>query len=54
MIRNSVKYVNYKYLKVFTSDLKLIYTSKNKKEGYEKLQEIKAKWEDKYASAFKI
>lgn len=54
MIRNTVKYVNYKDLKVFTSDLKLIYTSKNEKEGYEKLQEIKGKWEDKYASAFKI
>lgn len=54
MIRNSVKYVNYKDLKEFTSDLKLIYTSKNETEGYEKLQEIKEKWEDKYASAFKI
>lgn len=54
MIRNSVKYVSYKDLKEFTTDLKLIYTSKNEKEGYEKLQEIKAKWEDKYESAFKI
>jgi transposase-like protein len=54
MIRNSVKYVNYKDLKAFTSDLKLIYTSKNEKEGYEKLQEVKEKWKDKYASAFKI
>lgn len=54
MIRNSVKYVNYKDLKEFTTDLKLIYTSKNEKEGYEKLQEVKGKWEDKYVSAFKI
>ncbi len=54
MIRNSVKYVNYKDLKAFTADLKLIYTSKNEKEGYEKLQEVKEKWEEKYASAFKI
>jgi transposase-like protein len=54
MIRNSVKYVNYKDLKAFTSDLKLIYTSKNEKEAYEKLQEVKEKWKDKYASAFKI
>ena len=54
MIRNSVKYVNYKDLKAFTSDLKLIYTSKNEKEGYEKLQELKEKWKDKYASEFKI
>lgn len=54
MIRNSVKYVNYKDLKAFTADLKSIYTSKNEKEGYEKLQEVKEKWKDKYASAFKI
>ena len=54
MIRNSVKYVNYKDLKLFTADLKLIYTSKNEKEGYDKLQGVKGKWEDKYASAFKI
>lgn len=54
MIRNSVKYVNYKDLKAFTTDLKSIYTSRNEKEGYEKLQEVKEKWKDKYASAFKI
>jgi len=40
-------------LKKFTSDLKLIYTSKKEEEGYEKLQEIKDKWKDKYLSAFK-
>lgn len=46
MIRNSVKYVNYK-------DLKQIYTSQNKKKAYEKLQEIKSKWKDKYLVSFK-
>src|SRR5699024_9387456 len=54
MIRNSVKFVNYKDLKEFTSDLKLIYTSSTEEQGYEKLQEVKNKWSDKYASAFKI
>jgi len=54
MIRNSVKFVSYKDLKAFCNDLKTIYTSKNEKEGYEKLQEVKAKWKDKYESAFKI
>lgn len=54
MIRNSVKFVNYKDLKEFTSDLKLIYTSATEKEAYDKLQEVKNKWSDKYASAFKI
>ena len=54
MIRNSVKFVNYKDLKEFTSDLKLIYTSATEEQAYEKLQEIKNKWSEKYASAFKI
>ena len=53
MIRNSVRYVNYKDLKEFTKDLKQIYTSSNEKKGYEKLQEIKNKWKDKYLISFK-
>jgi len=53
MIRNSVKYVNYKDLKEFTKDLKQIYTSANEKKAYEKLQEIKNKWKDKYLVSFK-
>lgn len=40
MIRNSVKFVNYKDLKMFTNDLKKIYTSVDEKKGYEQLQEI--------------
>ena len=53
MIRNSVKYVNYKDLKEFTKDLKQIYTSANEKKAYEKLQEVKNKWKDKYLISFK-
>ncbi len=53
MIRNSVKFVSYKDLKVFCNDLKTIYTAKNEKEGYEQLQKVKDKWKDKYLSAFK-
>lgn len=53
MIRNSVKFVNYKDLKSFTQDLKKIYTSIDEEKGYEQLQELKNKWSDKYASAFK-
>lgn len=53
MIRNSVKFVSYKDLKEFCNDLKTIYTSNNEEQGYEKLQEVKEKWKDKYASAFK-
>lgn len=54
MIRNSVKFVSYKDLKEFCSDLKKIYTSATEKQGYEELQKIKKKWEDKYYSALKI
>lgn len=53
MIRNSVKYVNYKDLKEFTKDLRLIYTSTNEKKAFEKLQEIKNKWKDKYLTSFR-
>ena len=41
MIRNSVKFVNYKDLKEFTNDLKKIYTSVDEEKGYEQLQEVK-------------
>ena len=54
MIRNSVRYVNYKDLKEFTKYLKQVYTSVNEKKAYEKLQEIKNKWKDKYLTSFKI
>ena len=53
MIRNSVRFVSYKDLKEFCNDLKKIYTSKNEEEGYEELQKIRDKWQDKYVSAFK-
>ena len=53
MIRNSVKFVNYKDLKEFTNDLKKIYTSVDEEKGYEQLQEVKNKWSHKYSSAFK-
>ena len=53
MIRNSVKFVSYKDLKAFCNDLKAIYTSNSEKQGYEELQKVKEKWQDKYLSAFK-
>ena len=53
MIRNSVKFVSYKDLRLFCNDLKLIYNSKDEKEEYEELQKVKEKWKDKYLSAFK-
>ena len=53
MIRNSVKFVSYKDLRAFCSDLKNIYNSKDEKQGYDELQKVKEKWKDKYLSAFK-
>ena len=54
MIRNSVKFVSYKDLKEFCRDLKKIYTSGAEKQGYEELQKVKEKWEDKYYAALRI
>lgn len=53
MIRNSVRFVNYKDLKPFCSDLKSIYTAKNEKLGYEQLQKVKEKWKNKYPTALR-
>jgi transposase-like protein len=53
MIRNSVRFIYYKDLKVFYKDLKNIYTSKNEKAGYNQLQKMRKKWKDKYPSALK-
>lgn len=53
MIRNSVRFVYYKDLKPFCTDLKTIYTSKNETAGYEQLQKVKEKWKDKYPTALK-
>lgn len=53
MIRNSVKFVAYKDLKMFCNDLKTIYTAKNEKTGYEELQKVKDKWQKKYPTALK-
>lgn len=53
MIRNSVKFISYKDLKVFCEDLKTIYTAKNEKDGYANLQTIKEKWKSKYPNSLK-
>ncbi|MEG2985923.1 MAG: transposase, partial [Peptostreptococcaceae bacterium] len=53
MIRNSVRFVNYKDLRMFCNDLKSIYTAINEKSGYEQLQLIKDKWKDKYPTALR-
>lgn len=53
IIRNSVRFVYYKDLKLFCADLKTIYTAKNEKLGYDQLQKVTEKWKDKYPTALK-
>lgn len=52
-IRNSMKYVNYKDMKLFAADLKTIYTSVTEEEAYGKLIDFKEKWGKKYPAAIK-
>lgn len=50
-IRSSTKYISYKDLKSFTSDLKLIYRSVNEDEALQQLEILEEKWGSKYAVA---
>lgn len=50
-IRSSTKYISYKDLKSFTSDLKLIYRSVNEDEALQQLEFLEEKWGSKYAIA---
>lgn len=52
-LRNSFKYVSYKHLREFANGFKEVYKAVNKEEGYEKLCELKEKWEEKYPYAIK-
>lgn len=52
-IRNSTKYVSYKDLKAFTSDLKPIYKAADEALGLMALDEFDAKWGKKYPLAVK-
>ncbi|WP_436358437.1 IS256 family transposase [Mycoplasma sp. 480] len=52
-IRNSVKFVNYKDIKEFTSDMKNIYQSNNIDEASRFLQIFEDKWDSKYHYAIK-
>jgi putative transposase len=52
-IRNSTKFVSYKDLKQFTSDLKLVYTSKDENTALDQFEMFKNKWNKDYAYAIK-
>lgn len=52
-IRNSCKYVSYKDLKAFTSDLKPIYKAVNEEDALRHLDAFEAKWGPKYPLSVK-
>ncbi len=53
MVRNTLKYVNYKDMKMFANDLKSIYHAPDKKTGYENMLEVTKKWNPKYPNTMK-
>lgn len=54
LIRNSVKFVSYKDLKEFCSDLKTIYGAVTEEEARANLEAVKEKWNKKYPTALKV
>ena len=52
-IRASMRYVNYKHAKAFTTDLKEVYTAVTEEAAFENLMNFKEKWGTKYPAAIK-
>lgn len=52
-VRNTLKYVSYKDMKNFASDLKTIHLAPNEQQGYDDLQRVKERWDEKYPNAMK-
>ena len=52
-VRNTLKYVYCKDMKSFAADLKSIYLAPNEQQGYDNLQRVKEKWEEKYPNAMR-
>lgn len=52
-IRNTLKHVSYKNMKLFAADLKSIYLAPTEEKGYEALQRVKEKWSEKYPNSMK-
>lgn len=51
MVRNTLKHVYYKDMKAFATDLKSIYLAPNEQQGFENMQEVAEKWNEKYPAA---
>ena len=52
-VRNTMKYVANKDMREFAADLKTIYGASSEAKAREKMDEVNAKWEDKYPNAMK-
>lgn len=52
-VRNTLKYVSYKDKKAFAADLKTIYHAANENVGYDRMEAITEKWNEKYPNAMK-
>lgn len=52
-VRNTLKHVSYKDKKEFAHDLKSIYLAPNEMQGYQELERITEKWQDKYPYSMK-
>lgn len=52
-VRNTLKYVSYKDMKKFATDLKTIYLAPNEQQGYDNMQRVAEKWEPFYPHAMK-
>lgn len=50
-VRNTLKYVSYKDMKEFSSDLKTIYLSATETQAKENLEKITEKWKEKYPNS---
>lgn len=52
-VRNTLKYVSYKDMKEFASDLKKIYLAADETKGQEQLERVTEKWNLKYPNSMK-
>lgn len=52
-VRNTLRYVSYKDMKKFASDLKTIYLAPNEQQGYDNMQRTAEKWNEQYPHAMK-
>ena len=53
MVRNTLKFVSYKYMAGFARDLRGIYQAADEASGYEQMQWVSEKWSKKYPQAMK-